>query len=279
MHPAESSSPATAAESRTQAQPQAQAQARWKMIYLARRNPALAPQDFAQAWREHSALGRQCRNVQDKVLGVQQCTRLRSDGQVLAEDGGLPGASTDYDGVNLLQLRDLAVATDLWSDPETLAIMRPDEPRVFSTYVRDFTLVCRERVLRCAPNGEPVALPVAVFGFLRRRAGVSASDFAAAWADGPPADWLAAPALQQAQRVVHNSVVQAPPAGYDYDGIAEWWFASAEAARSAFGGGGVSGGSSGAGGGLRGQLPAAHSAVADLERSVFLFTQVPHQRP
>lgn len=278
MHPAENSPAAVASRTQTQAQ----AQARWKMIYLARRNPALAAEDFAQAWREHSALGRQCRNVQDKVLGVQQCTRLRSDGVRTAEDGGLPGASTDYDGVNLLQLRDLAVATDLWNDPETLAIMRPDEPRVFSTYVRNFTLVCREQVLRGAPNGEPVALPVVLFGFLRRRAGVSASDFGAAWAgNAQHADWLAAPALQQAQRVVHNSVVQAPPAGYGYDGIAEWWFASAEAARAAFGGssGAGEGGSSGTGGGLRGQLPAACAAVADLERSVFLFTQVTHQRP
>ena len=239
------------------------------MIYLARRNPALAAGDFAQAWREHSALGRQCRNVQDKVLGVTQCARLRDHG----EDGGLPGASTDYDGVNLLQLRDLAVATDLWNDPETLAIMRPDEPRVFSTYVRNFTLVCREQVLRGAPNGEPVALPVVLFGFLRRRAGVSASDFGAAWAgNAQHADWLAAPALQQAQRVVHNSVVQTPPAGYDYDGIAEWWFDSAEAARMAFGG-------SGAGGDLRGSLPEAYGALADLQHSVFMFTQVTHQRP
>jgi hypothetical protein len=30
----------------------------WKMIYLARRNPSLAPEQFPQAWREHSALGR-----------------------------------------------------------------------------------------------------------------------------------------------------------------------------------------------------------------------------
>ena len=145
---------------------------RWKMVYLAQRNPALAAENFAQAWREHSALGRQCRNVQDKVLGVQQCTRLRSDGHALAEDGGLHGASTGYDGVNLLQLRDLGVASDLWNDPETLAIMRPDEPRVFSTYVRDFTLVCRERVLHGAPSSS-MALPVAVFGFWRRKAGVS----------------------------------------------------------------------------------------------------------
>lgn len=233
--------------------------AQWKMIYLARRNPALAAGDFAQAWREHSALGRQCRNVQDKVLGVTQCTRLRDGG----EDGGLPGASFDYDGVNLLQLRDLGVATDIWNDPETQAIMRPDEPRVFSTYVRDFTLVCGERVLRAAPAGE-----VVLFGFLRRRPGLSKNAFDAAWADGPPDAWLAAPALQHALRVVHNSVVQTPPAGYDYDGIAEWWFASADAARAAL-----------AAGDLRARLPAAYGPVADLARSVFMFTRVSHRRP
>ena len=247
------------------------ASARWKMIYLARRNPALAAGDFAQAWREHSALGRQCRNVQDKVLGVTQCTRLREPEDKGGEDGGLRGASTAYDGVNLLQLRDLDVATDLWNDPETLAIMRPDEPRVFSTYVRDFTLVCRERLLREAPAGE-----VAVFGFVRRSPGISKLAFDAAWADGPLDGWLAAPALENALRVVHNSVVQTPPQGYDYDGIAEWWFASADAARAAFGGIGSGTGD------LRSQLPAAYGALADLadlERSVFMFTQVSHRRP
>ena len=72
---------------------------RWKMIYLARRNPALAPEDFPQAWREHSALGRQCRNVQDKVLGVRQCARVLDRGtvtrpaEVIADDLDGRGAS------------------------------------------------------------------------------------------------------------------------------------------------------------------------------------------
>ena len=232
------------------------------MVYLARRNPALAAGDFVQAWREHSALGRQCRNVQDKVLGVTQCSRLRDGG----ENGGLPGASTTYDGVNLLQLRDLAVATDLWNDPETLAIMRPDEPRVFSTYVRDFTLVCRERVLR---DGPPTG--VVLFGFVRRSASVSPAQFDADWTDGPAAAWLAAPALAGAPRVVHHTVVQTPPVGYEYDGIAEWWFDSVEAARASF--------SAHSNADLRHQLPGAYHALADLNGSVFLFTHVTHQRP
>ena len=42
----------------------------WKMIYLARRNPRLKPEEFPQAWREHSALGARCTNVVAKVLSV-----------------------------------------------------------------------------------------------------------------------------------------------------------------------------------------------------------------
>ena len=75
-----------------------------KMIYLARRNPVLAPEDFAQAWREHSALGAGCSNVRDKVLSVSQCSRVLTL-------PGLVGAADDYDGVNLLLMRDLQQCT------------------------------------------------------------------------------------------------------------------------------------------------------------------------
>ena len=123
----------------------------WKMIYLARRNPRLAPEEFPQAWREHSALGRQCRNVQERVLGVTQCVRL------LATDLP-PDASTAYDGVNLLRLRDRESADAIWTDPETLAIMRPDELRVFDRHVRDCALVAQEQVLVDGPAGAAVLL-------------------------------------------------------------------------------------------------------------------------
>ncbi len=232
----------------------------WKMIYLARRNPTLAAQDFPQAWREHSALGKGCRNVAEKVLGVMQCSRVRDAAD---EQGGLAGASSAYDGVNLLRLRDLSVATDIWDDPETKAIMRPDEPRVFSTYVREFSLVCAEHVQRDAP---PTG--VVVFGFLRRLPSVAPAAFRSAWTIEAATAWLDAPALHSAQRIVHNLVVQPPPVGYEFDGIAEWWFADVNAARAAF-----------ASGSVAQQLPKAYSAIADLAQSVFMFTQVTHQRP
>lgn len=222
---------------------------RWKMIYLARRNPALAPEDFPQAWREHSALGRQCRNVQDKVLGVRQCSR------VLDRPGVPHGASTDYDGVNLLMLRDRQAADDIWSDEETVRIMRPDEPRVFSTYVRDFTLTASETVV---VDGEETEVCVVLF--LRGRAGglqpVSGQDL------GTGSPWAAA------VRLVWNSVAGVRPSGYEYDAIVEAWFASVDAVAMAFGGRPV-----------WAQLPGRLSEEIDVARSVCMLTHVTHRRP
>jgi hypothetical protein len=224
----------------------------WKMIYLARRNPALAADDFAQAWREHSALGRQCRNVQDKVLGVTQCTNLMNSG----EDGGLRGTNADYDGVNLLQLRDLGVASDIWNDPETQTIMRPDEPRVFSTYVRDFTLVVQERVLCAQAPGDAVLV-----GFLRGLPALDTAVFLDTLAQ-VPSHW------PQAGRVVLNVVEPERPAGYDFDAIVEWWFADADALRAALGPRD-----------LREQLSVLIGALCQLDTAVFMATGVTHRRP
>ncbi len=228
----------------------------WKMIYLARRNPLLAAEQFAQAWREHSALGARCSNVRDKVRSVTQCSRIL-DGPMLA------GATTDYDGVNLLELRDLQAATDIWSDAETLAIMRPDEPRVFSTYVREFTLVGAEDVLRDAPRSD-----ICVIGFLRRDPGLVAADWPRRLARSRPEQWMLDGPFSACARVVHNAVCLPPPPGYEYDSICEWWFAAADDARAAFTGRALS-------------LPIAHAlgSDCDLARSVFMFTRVTHRRP
>ena len=228
----------------------------WKMIYLARRNPALTPEQFPQAWREHSALGAGCTNVRDKVLSVAQCSRVL-DGPPVA------GAATDYDGVNLLLLRDLEAATGIWDDAETLAIMRPDEPRVFSTYVREFTLVCEEQVVSDLPRSR-----TCLVGFLRRRGTLSAADWRLHVARAAASGALTSGPYAAAGRVVHNAVHLPPPPGYEYDSIVEWWFESAEALRAAF-----------AGREVREALRAGLGDAADLERSVFVFTQVTHSRP
>ncbi len=228
----------------------------FKLIYLAQRNPALRPEQFAQAWREHSALGAGCSNVRERVLGVLQCSRV-------LDGAPLPGTSSEHDGVNLLRLRDQASAAAIWSDPETLAIMRPDEPRVFARYVREVALVCREHALRDAPRSQ-----VCLLGFVRRQAGVTPQAFARDWADADAARWLGDGPFANCVRVVDNEVLEPPPPAVDFDRVCEWWYADAGAARAAFGADG-----------LRASLPSAMTALCDLQRSVFVLTQVTHHRP
>lgn len=176
----------------------------WKMIYLAKRNPKLRPEEFPQAWREHSALGKTCTNVIDRVRSVTQCVRLL--------DGTPTGCSTEYDGVNLLGLRDRESADAIWSDPETLAVMRPDEPRVFDRYVREFTLVARELVLQPGVSGDAVLI-----GFFKLRPEISGQELEQFLRTQPSA-------YPGSTRSVLNLVEPDRPAGYDYDAIVEWWF-------------------------------------------------------
>jgi len=221
----------------------------WKMIYLARRNPALAPEDFPQAWREHSALGRECRNVQDKVRAVTQCSR------VLDHPDALRGASADYDGVNLLRLRDRQAADDIWNDAETLAIMRPDEPRVFSTYVRDFALTAVEAVLVDGPQTEACVM---LFLHAQPAHALNGVGFEAP----PGSPW------SRAARLVCNRVDGPRPAGYEFDLVVEAWYDSVDAVAAAF-----------AGQPVWAALPPAVAAGADTAGSVCMLTRVTHRRP
>ena len=195
----------------------------WKMIYLARRNPALAAEEFPQAWREHSALGRQCKNVGQRVRAVAQCSR-----QLMEAAAPL---SQHYDGVNLMVLADREAGSVIWSDPETLAVMRPDEPRVFADYVRNFSLLCRQQVLHdsLAPEALPQNGQVLLIGFLQR----SDEWKPASERLGNCPDAWRAQGLSSASRIVCNTVDEAPPAGYGYRYIVEWWFDSLQQARQA----------------------------------------------
>lgn len=221
----------------------------WKMIYLARRNPALAAEDFPQAWREHSALGRQCHNVADRVKSVAQCSRV-------LERPDLPrGATTDYDGVNLLALRDRQSADDIWNDAETLRIMRPDEPRVFSTYVRNFALTARETVI---VDGAQTDICVQLF----LKPSVAGALDEAVFVPHPASAWA------KAQRLVSNQVHGVRPKGYEFDLVVEAWYASVDAVAAAFGEQSV-----------WDSLPGELGERIDDAASVCILTRVTHRRP
>ena len=226
----------------------------WKMIYLARRNPSLAPEEFPEVWRSHSALGKQCVNVGKRVKAVAQCSRVLDD--------ALPVTlSRDFDGVNLMVLADRDSGGAIWNDPETLAIMRPDEPRVFADYVRNFSMLCEQHVLRGDLNETTYAPCDAVIlvGFLQSENTFVQSRPAP---EEPPAQWIAG-GLNRAHRVVCNTLDEAAPHGYGFGYVVEWWFESVgEASQAASD--------------LKELSDDARYAWGD---SVFMLTKVTHSRP
>ncbi|QIL80204.1 EthD domain-containing protein [Diaphorobacter sp. HDW4A] len=222
----------------------------WKMIYLARRNPTLAREQFPETWRSHSALGKQCKNVGQRVKAVAQCSRVLDD--------ALPSTlSRDYDGVNLMVLADRDSGDAIWRDPETLAIMRPDEPRVFADYVRNFSMLCEQHVLR--GDGEGAVYPqrdaVILIGFLQREPAFTMAQPVPA---SLPAPWSTG-GLNAAHRIVCNTLDAPAPVGYEYGYIVEWWFDTVKAAQEA-----------------ALALSDANEAFGDC---VFMLTQVTHSRP
>ena len=146
---------------------------------------------------------------------------------------------------------------------KTLSVMRPDEPRVFSTYVRNFTLVAHESLLHCGPVSG-----TCVIGFLRLRAGANCGDFARAVHASTPSMWHASPALARTSRLVFNKVHGVPPPGYEYAAVLEAWFASPDEIAEAFDGTT-----------LWQNLPAPIAACLDPEGSVCMLTRVTHKRP
>jgi hypothetical protein len=155
----------------------------------------------------------------------------------------------------LLQIRDLQVASDIWHDPETQAIMKPDELRVFDRYVRDFTMVAQESVLVAGAPGQAVLV-----GFLRQVPADHESNLRQALSGF--SDW------NLGQRLVLNWVQEGQPEGYKFDAIVEWWFEDANQLIERLSQVAV-----------QIQLQTALNNLCHLQSSVFMATQVTHQRP
>jgi hypothetical protein len=185
-----------------------------KRIYLTRRNPAIAAQDFPREWRRHAALAASFSNVGRRYTRVAQCTK--------AEDFALAPAN-DYAGVALLWMESLESALEVNTDPEIVARLRPDEVRVFGMEVVHCAMFTEERILRDGP-----ATGVVVIEFLARAPGMSPEDFADRW-QAHAHQVLGHTSVQRlVRRYAQDLVVRQPPPGYEFDGVSEMWFDTAE---------------------------------------------------
>jgi hypothetical protein len=182
-----------------------------KTVYLARRNPDTTYEEFLRNWRHHAKLSAQFPSIVGSHTSVVQCARIPD----LHQDG----INQDFDGANLLGLRSLLHAVEVFDDPAR-EVLRPDERRVFSTYVQDTSLITLETVLSEKPIGKCVLLEL-----VGRRDDLDQAGFIQAWTGRSARALMETTAFEESVgRFVHNFVVLPPPPGYEFDGIGELWF-------------------------------------------------------
>lgn len=218
----------------------------YKMIYLARRNPALTREDWPAAWRSHAAFASRF-----PVIGAEISSLFYLDRT--AEPAA--GASQDYDGVAVISSPSAETLGGQLT-PQDRARILEDELRVFSSQTPNFTFWCREAL---AHGGAPGG--AAVIRFLARRPEVAAEAFHARWAEQHAPLAMRAGEAAGAVRYVHDVLTQPPPPAYPFDGISETWFADPQAAARSLSDAAV---------------PEDLAAFCDAERSVTMLTRVVH---
>jgi hypothetical protein len=233
----------------------------YKLIYLARRNPQIPPEDWPRAWRSHAVFASQFPVIGARISSLFYCSRIHEP----ALDGARvdpPGASRDYDGAAIVASPSPeGLGGEL--KPEDRARIFEDERRVFADLTPTFSFHCQETLVRGGPQGA-----AAVVRFLARKPGTSEGDFLDRWG-GRHAEVAAAAAdaAGAVTRYVQNRLREEPPPGYPFDGIEETWFRTAEDATRVL------------------QNAAFASVTADLaefcdmDRSVTLLTHVIHRWP
>lgn len=184
-----------------------------KLVYLARRNPALSAAEFVDRWRQHSLLAGSMPLIRPGITQTAHCLNL-FDRTAFAR------AALDYDGVNFLTLTGPEVATTMWQHDEMMELLQPDELATFSTYARHFTLTTHEHV--ASPGG---MRPYCLAFFLKRDRALTNEQFVAALTEAH------AEVAAGTRRGVVNAVVDRPP-GYNFDAVTELWFDSAEELRA-----------------------------------------------
>ena len=119
------------------------AEFRPKLIYLARRNPALSREAFVKRWRQHGALGMSLprwRNIAQYV----HCDVLHPQAQAAEVD-------TEYDGIGLIWHRSPEARAAHIADTSSRQTMERDEEETFAEPIVTSCLLARERVLK-QPN-------------------------------------------------------------------------------------------------------------------------------
>jgi hypothetical protein len=231
------------------------------MIYLARRNPSVAAEDWPRTWRSHAAYAAQILTLDARLTSLFYCSRVLRP-LLAGAPFDPPDAARNYDGVAIVA-SDTDEVPQADMTPEVRAKIDQDELRVFSTYVPRFSFHCEEVLEHGGAPGK-----AAVIRFLACKPGSAGEAFLAYW-NGRHAEiaQCAADASGIVTRYVHDRVIEEPPPGYPFDAITETWFANTDDAVRSFADETLA--------------PVARdlAAFCDRGRSVTLLTSVIHRWP
>ena len=199
----------------------------YKMFYLARRHPSVAPEDWPKHWRSHPKFVSQFPTIGGRIENLFYTARVYNP----TIDGAAADIlllDTEFDGVAVVS-----------SPEDTLAGNEPqldifekvmeDERRVFGDYTSNSVSYGREILVLGGERNR-----AAVIRFLRHRPGLSVDEFQARWA---ALQDMAQAAIEAGKmsRYVHTMQCEPLTPGHEYDGVSEAWFASPEDAAKAFG--------------------------------------------
>ncbi|HEY5754748.1 MAG TPA: EthD domain-containing protein [Steroidobacter sp.] len=216
-----------------------------KLMYLARRNPALSCEQFTPRWRQHGALGMSMPRWKN-IWRYVHC-------DVLPESGD------DFDGVGIVWHTSPESRRAHREDTSSQGTMEADEVQTFDQLVVNFCALMEERVVQ-----EPRRTASAkLIRFAMCQPNVVREDFAAS-ALAHAINLLATPIGQSIRGLVQNHAQPTEtgrPWGLPYDYIEEIWFDSVQDAARARAG-------------LRGVLPslcASGEPIAVLTNEVVLY--------
>jgi hypothetical protein len=181
-----------------------------KLMYLARRNPALSREQFTPRWRQHGALGMSMPRWKN-IWRYVHC-------DVLPESG------SDYDGVGIVWHKSPEARLAHRQDTSSQATMEADELQTFDQLVVNFCALMEERVVKEPQQSARIKL----IRFATCRASVSRNDIQAS-AQVHASNLSASPVGCSMRGLTQNFALPSEsgrPWGLPYDYIEEIWFDS-----------------------------------------------------
>ena len=194
-----------------------------KLMYLARRHPALSKEQFTPRWRQHGALGMSMPRWKN-IWRYVHC-------DVLAHHSGNDD-SQGYDGVGIVWHRSPEARRAHREDTSSQAAMEADEVQTFDRLVGNFCALMEEREVLARSDAS-----VKLIRFQQRQGDVGRETCIEEWAPLQAATLMRLSGVAGRLRgYVQNHAMPSEsgrPWGLRYDYIEELWFDTLDDAREA----------------------------------------------